>query len=59
MLTKCIYDSLVLEKRSKELAQKIAMEDESVVRRSTRVRAPPSKNPANAFLEYVNKWKEE
>ncbi|KAK9950261.1 hypothetical protein M0R45_005760 [Rubus argutus] len=51
--------SLALEKRSKELAQKIAMEDESVVRRSTRVRAPPSKNPANAFLEYVNKWKEE
>ncbi|KAL6219740.1 hypothetical protein ACLB2K_007499 [Fragaria x ananassa] len=51
--------SVALEKRSKDLAQKIAMEDESVVRRSTRVRAPPSKNPANAFLEYVNKWKEE
>ncbi|XP_050371867.1 uncharacterized protein LOC126789845 [Argentina anserina] len=51
--------SEALEKRSKDLAQKIAMEDDSVVRRSTRVRAPPSKNHVNAFLEYVNKWKEE
>ncbi|PKI60279.1 hypothetical protein CRG98_019334 [Punica granatum] len=47
-----------LQKRSKELADKIAME-EAVVRRSTRVRAPPRDNPANAFLRYVNKWKEE
>ncbi|KAI9114367.1 hypothetical protein K1719_014595 [Acacia pycnantha] len=47
-----------LQKRSKEQTQKIAL-DESVLRRSTRVRAPPRKNPANAFLKYVNKWKEE
>jgi len=33
--------------------------DESVLRRSTRVRAPPRQNPANAFLRYANKWKEE
>ncbi|KAK4264645.1 hypothetical protein QN277_025796 [Acacia crassicarpa] len=47
-----------LQKRSKEQTQKIAL-DESVLRRSTRVRAPPRENPANAFLKYVNKWKEE
>ncbi|GMY12642.1 DDT domain-containing protein DDB_G0282237 isoform X1 [Fagus crenata] len=47
-----------LQKRSKEFAHKIAME-EAVVRRSTRVRAPPRENPANAFLRYVNKWKED
>ncbi|XP_027341484.1 DDT domain-containing protein DDB_G0282237-like [Abrus precatorius] len=47
-----------LQKRSKDLMHKIAM-DESVLRRSTRVRAPPRQNPANAFLRYVNKWKEE
>ncbi|XP_061369900.1 uncharacterized protein LOC133312677 [Gastrolobium bilobum] len=46
-----------LQKRSKDLMQKIAM-DESVPRRSTRVRAPPRQNPANAYLRYVNKWKE-
>ncbi|KAI4343507.1 hypothetical protein L6164_010847 [Bauhinia variegata] len=47
-----------LQKRSRDLTNKIAL-DESVVRRSTRVRAPPRENPANAFLRYVNKWKEE
>lgn len=47
-----------LQKRSKELAHKIATE-EAVLRRSTRVRAPPRENPANAFLRYVNKWKED
>lgn len=46
-----------LQKRSKDLMQKIALDDESVLRRSTRVRAPPRQNPANAFLRYVNKWK--
>jgi len=38
--------------------QNIAI-DESVLRRSTRVRAPPRENPASAFLKYVNKWKED
>ncbi|KAF5482276.1 hypothetical protein F2P56_002859 [Juglans regia] len=47
-----------LQKRSKVLAHKIALE-EAVLRRSTRVRAPPRENPANAFLRYVNKWKED
>ncbi|KAK7358754.1 hypothetical protein VNO77_00692 [Canavalia gladiata] len=47
-----------LQKRSKDLMHRIAM-DESVLRRSTRVRAPPRQNPANAFLRYVNKWKQE
>ncbi|RYR66294.1 hypothetical protein Ahy_A03g012281 isoform A [Arachis hypogaea] len=45
-----------LQKRSKDLMHRIAA-DESVLRRSTRVRAPPRQNPANAFLNYVNKWK--
>ncbi|KAI5335833.1 hypothetical protein L3X38_025967 [Prunus dulcis] len=49
---------LEIEKRSKDLAQRVALE-EAVLRRSSRVRAPPRKNPANAFLEYVNKWKED
>ncbi|XP_020226250.1 DDT domain-containing protein DDB_G0282237 [Cajanus cajan] len=53
------YNKICLEfqKRSKDLMHKIL--DESVLRRSTRVRAPPRQNPANAFLRYVNKWKEE
>lgn len=46
-----------LQKRSK-LSAEIAME-EAVLRRSTRVRAPPRDNPADAFLRYVNKWKED
>ncbi|KAK9735204.1 hypothetical protein RND81_04G190700 [Saponaria officinalis] len=45
-----------LQKRSKDLANRIAEED-AVVRRSTRVRAPPKDNPALAFLKYSNKWK--
>lgn len=50
---------LEMQKRSKEVAHKIAI-DEAVLRRSTRVRAPPKKyNPAVAFLRYVNKWKED
>ncbi|GAV87011.1 DDT domain-containing protein/WAC_Acf1_DNA_bd domain-containing protein [Cephalotus follicularis] len=49
---------LEIQKRSKELAHKIALE-EDVLRRSTRVRVPPGENPANAFLKYVNKWKED
>ncbi|EOX94059.1 DDT domain-containing protein, putative isoform 3 [Theobroma cacao] len=44
---------LELQKRSKDLAHKIALE-EAVLRRSTRVRAPPRENPANAFL----RWKD-
>ncbi|CAI9758365.1 unnamed protein product [Fraxinus pennsylvanica] len=50
--------NLELQKRSKEAAHRIAMEEEAVLRRSTRVRAPPRENPAFAFLKYVNKWKE-
>ncbi|XVF58635.1 hypothetical protein PTKIN_Ptkin07bG0081800 [Pterospermum kingtungense] len=50
--------SVELQKRSKDLAHKIALE-EAVLRRSTRVRAPPRENPANAFLNYANKWKED
>ncbi|KAI3887929.1 hypothetical protein MKX03_013164 [Papaver bracteatum] len=53
------YDkiSLALQKRSKDIAFNIALE-EAVVRRSTRVHAPVRDNPAKAFLRYVNKWKE-
>lgn len=47
-----------LQKRTKDLTNKIALE-EAVVRRSTRVRAPPRENPAHAFLRYVNRWKED
>ncbi|XP_022632969.1 DDT domain-containing protein DDB_G0282237 isoform X3 [Vigna radiata var. radiata] len=47
-----------LQKKSKDLLHKTTLDD-SVVRRSTRVRAPPRKNPAKAFIRYVNKWKEE
>lgn len=50
--------SAEIQKRSKELTQKIAVE-EAVLRRSTRVRAPPRDNPALAFLKYENKWKED
>ncbi|ESR39672.1 hypothetical protein CICLE_v10025072mg [Citrus x clementina] len=46
------------EKRSKSFVGKIASE-EAVLRRSTRVRATPGVNPANAFLRYVNKWKQD
>ncbi|KAL5818849.1 hypothetical protein ACOSQ3_022787 [Xanthoceras sorbifolium] len=55
-----VYDKIKseMEKRSKNIVEKISME-ESVLRRSTRVRAPPRENPVNAFLRYVNKWKED
>ncbi|KAJ6947453.1 hypothetical protein NC651_001981 [Populus alba x Populus x berolinensis] len=46
-----------LQKRSKDLTTKIALE-EAVRRRSTHVRALLRENPANAFLNYVNRWKE-
>ncbi|KAL3528188.1 hypothetical protein ACH5RR_012844 [Cinchona calisaya] len=54
------YDKICseLQKKSKELALRIAME-EAVLRRSTRVRASPRDNPALAFLKYENKWKED
>ncbi|KAG8383925.1 hypothetical protein BUALT_Bualt04G0064700 [Buddleja alternifolia] len=47
-----------LQKRSKEAMQQRMEMEEALVRRSTRVRAPPRENPALAFLKYVNKWKE-
>ncbi|XP_077249744.1 DDT domain-containing protein isoform X2 [Tasmannia lanceolata] len=46
-----------LQKRSKDIAQKIALE-EAVLRRSTRVRAKPKEGRSSPFLRYVNKWKE-
>ncbi|KAK1267293.1 hypothetical protein QJS04_geneDACA009058 [Acorus gramineus] len=49
--------SLALQKRSKDMAQRVMLES-AVLRRSTRVRAPPKENPAMAFLNYINKWKE-
>ncbi|KAG5224318.1 DDT domain-containing protein [Salix suchowensis] len=54
------YSRICMEpqKRSKDLANRIALE-EAVQRRSTRVRALPRENPANAVLNYVNKWKED
>lgn len=53
------YDRICLglQKRSKEVARNMALEDADV-RRSTRVRAPPRENPALAFRNYINKWKE-
>ncbi|KAL8473365.1 hypothetical protein ACS0TY_030267 [Phlomoides rotata] len=53
------YDKICLQiqKRSKEATQGTEME-EAMVRRSTRVRAPPRDNPTLAFLKYVNKWKD-
>ncbi|KAG5031823.1 hypothetical protein AAZX31_06G152600 [Glycine max] len=47
-----------LQKSSKDLVHKVA-QDDSMVRRSTRVRAPPRENPSKAFLKYANVWKEE
>ncbi|KAK6125550.1 hypothetical protein DH2020_040713 [Rehmannia glutinosa] len=46
-----------LQKRSKDEMQRIEIE-EALVRRSTRVRAPPRENPSLSFLKYVNKWKD-
>ncbi|KAK3002911.1 hypothetical protein RJ639_017947 [Escallonia herrerae] len=51
-------NSSELQKRSKEEANRILLE-EAMVRRSTRVRAPPRDSPAVAFLKYLNKWKGE
>lgn len=51
-------NSSKLEKRSKEVAQRTAME-EAELRRSSRVRAPPRDNPSVAFRKYNNKWKED
>ncbi|VFQ89224.1 unnamed protein product [Cuscuta campestris] len=47
-----------IQKRTKEEAVRGLME-EAVVRRSTRIQAPPRDNPALAFLKYINKWKDE
>lgn len=52
-----VLSSMALQKRSKDVAQKILLE-EAVLRRSTRVRAQPRDSSAMAFLRYVNKWKE-
>ncbi|KAL9680006.1 hypothetical protein QQ045_017877 [Rhodiola kirilowii] len=46
-----------LQKKSQDTGQSMTA-DEAVVRRSTRVRAPPGDNPANSFLNYENRWKE-
>ncbi|GER49664.1 DDT domain-containing protein [Striga asiatica] len=46
-----------LQKRSKEATRRMQME-ESLVRRSTRIRAPLGENPSHSFLKYVNKWKD-
>ncbi|PWZ24405.1 hypothetical protein Zm00014a_022147 [Zea mays] len=48
------YNSNALEKRSKDIANRMLLE-EGVLRRSTRVRAQPKDM---AFLKYVNKWKD-
>ncbi|XP_073294787.1 uncharacterized protein [Primulina huaijiensis] len=47
-----------LHRRSKEATQRDVPEDDALIRRSTRVRAPPRENPALAFLKYENKWKD-
>lgn len=47
-----------MQKKSKE-ADRIKMEEEAALRRSSRVRAPPRENPARAFLKYVNQLKED
>ncbi|KAK9073932.1 hypothetical protein SSX86_006526 [Deinandra increscens subsp. villosa] len=47
-----------MQKKSKE-AERIQMEEEAALRRSSRVRAPPRENPARAFLKYVNKLKQQ
>ncbi|KAI3814354.1 hypothetical protein L1987_19107 [Smallanthus sonchifolius] len=55
---RCNKISGEMQKKSKE-AQRIQMEKEAALRRSSRVRAPPRDNPARAFLKYVNKLKED
>ncbi|KAJ4844349.1 hypothetical protein Tsubulata_025250 [Turnera subulata] len=49
---------LKLQKRTKDLVHRISLE-ESEHRRSSRVRTLPRETTANAFLGYVNKWKED
>lgn len=51
--------SLGLQKIAKDTNQKVEVEDDATLRRSTRVRAPPKDNPALAFLKYANKWRED
>ncbi|KAL7141867.1 hypothetical protein ABFS83_08G083100 [Erythranthe nasuta] len=48
---------LGIEKRSEKTQATVEME-ESLVRRSTRVRAPPNENRTLSFLKYANKWKD-
>lgn len=55
-LQKTFCCSKELLKKSKDIARESASED-AIVRRSTRVRAPPKDNPSLAFLKYSNKWK--
>ncbi|KAL0927027.1 hypothetical protein M5K25_001179 [Dendrobium thyrsiflorum] len=50
-------ESTALQKRSKDIAQKVLM-DEGELRRSARVRSQPRCSPAMAFHKYTNKWKE-
>lgn len=47
-----VYSS-ELQKSSKDLVHKVA-QDDSMVRRSTRVWAPPRENPSKAFVKYAN-----
>ncbi|XP_057770137.1 LOW QUALITY PROTEIN: uncharacterized protein LOC130989969 [Salvia miltiorrhiza] len=49
---------LELEKRSTEAVQREDAMEEALVRRSTRVRAPPGENATHSFLKYVNRWKD-
>ncbi|XP_020573624.1 DDT domain-containing protein DDB_G0282237 isoform X2 [Phalaenopsis equestris] len=49
--------STALQKRSKDIAQKILI-DESELRRSTRVKSLPRCSPAMTFHKYINRWKE-
>ncbi|KAG6396274.1 hypothetical protein SASPL_142421 [Salvia splendens] len=46
-----------LQMRSSEGVQRDEME-EALVRRSTRVRAPPRESATHLFLKYMNKWKD-
>ncbi|KAL8130521.1 hypothetical protein V2J09_019676, partial [Rumex salicifolius] len=50
-------ENLEMQKRAKDEAHKVEL-DGALVRRSTRVKAPPRENPALAFIKYTNKWKD-
>ncbi|KAL5138587.1 Vacuolar-sorting receptor 1 [Glycine soja] len=50
---KGVRESSELQKSSKDLVHKVA-QDDSMVRRSTHVRAPPRENPSKAFVKYAN-----